>query len=72
MQPGAYLKILRIDCGISLEDLALKSGYSRRYLREIEAGTKTPELFALRCIATAITEEGRKRIMRKFLGEEAS
>ncbi|MGN9765434.1 helix-turn-helix domain-containing protein [Micromonospora sp. SD12] len=49
---GALLRRRRVDAGLSLADLAARTGYSKSYLSKVELGTKSPHsVLARRCDA---------------------
>ncbi|MDQ3234540.1 MAG: helix-turn-helix domain-containing protein [Pseudobdellovibrionaceae bacterium] len=67
-EPGQYLKSVREKSGYSLRDAEKLSGYSRGYLQDIESGRRLPQLFAIRCIADAISSgQERDQIMSLFV-----
>jgi transcriptional regulator with XRE-family HTH domain len=60
MELGNVLKSLRKDRGYSLRDLAQRSGYSQRYIWDIESGRRLPKIFALDCILSALSAREKK------------
>jgi transcriptional regulator with XRE-family HTH domain len=59
--PGQLLKSIRLKHRLSIRDLERLSGYSRGYIQDIESGRRVPRIFAVRCIADAVTADGKER-----------
>ena len=51
---GLRLRELRVRCGLSQEELALRSELNRTYMGDIERGEKTPSLITLEKIALGL------------------
>jgi transcriptional regulator with XRE-family HTH domain len=51
---GRNVRQMRLDRGMSQEDLALEAGMKRSYLSDLERGTRNPSVRALGRLATAL------------------
>lgn len=51
---GEMIRILRIECGISREELAERVGISRSHLNKIEANIKRPSIITYQKIMDAL------------------
>lgn len=51
---GRVLKRVRVDRGLSQEQLAFESGYHRTYIGQLERGEKSPSLRTLLNLAGAL------------------
>jgi transcriptional regulator with XRE-family HTH domain len=53
-QLGRNVRAIRIEIGISQEELAFRAGLKRSYLSDLERGTRNPTVRALGRIADAL------------------
>jgi len=52
--PGGRLSALRDAAGLSLKDLAKRSGITQSHISQIERGKRDPQLTTLRALAAAL------------------
>lgn len=52
---GQNVRRLRIECGLSQEELAFRAGMKRSYLSDLERGTRNPTVRALGRLADALS-----------------
>lgn len=55
VQLGMRIRYLRKERGLSIEDLALKSGVNKNYLSDLERGTRNPSLSILNRLAEGLS-----------------
>jgi transcriptional regulator with XRE-family HTH domain len=61
---GATVRSLRLEAGISQEELAHRAQLERSYLSRLERGRNQPSLFALLKIAAGLGLEGSELVSR--------
>jgi transcriptional regulator with XRE-family HTH domain len=54
VQFGKNLNKTRLHAKLSQEQLAVKADFTRRYIQNLESGQKSPTLFALKRLTTAL------------------
>jgi len=61
---GKVLRLIRMERGLSQEDLGFRSGYHRTYISQLERGQKNPSLRTIFHLAEVLEVDADEMIQR--------
>jgi transcriptional regulator with XRE-family HTH domain len=69
---GQVLRELRVEQGLTQEELAFESGYHPTYIGQLERGAKNPSLRTILCLSAVLLTPGSEVVKRVELLLEAA